>query len=46
MALRLFNLYTYQNEYQKMSGMASKIEKTFAEKEFALYSIQALYMHS
>ena len=45
-AIRLFSLYTFQNEYQKMSGMASKIEKAFGEKEFGLYSIQALYMFS
>jgi hypothetical protein len=38
-AIRLFSLYTFQNEYQKMSGMASKIEKAFGEKEFGLYSI-------
>jgi hypothetical protein len=44
MAIKLFNLYTYQNEYQKMSGRASTIEKSFGEKEFGLYSIQALYM--
>lgn len=30
----------------KMSGMASKIEKQFGEKEFALYAIQALFMLS
>ena len=45
-AIRLFGLYTFQNEYQKMSAMASKIEKSFGEKEFGLFSIQALYMFS
>ena len=45
-AIKLFTQYTFMNEYQKMSGMANKIAMTFQEKEFALYSIQALYMLS
>eukprot|EP00347_Sterkiella_histriomuscorum_P023059 403336110 len=45
-AIKLFTQYTFMNEYQKMSGMANKIAMSFQEKEFALYSIQALYMLS
>jgi len=30
----------------KMSAMAGKIEKQFGEKEFGLYSVQALYLLS
>lgn len=45
-AIKLFTQYTFMNEYQKMSGMANKIAMSFQEKEFALYSVQALYMLS
>ncbi|CDW74130.1 UNKNOWN [Stylonychia lemnae] len=45
-AIKLFTQYTFMNEYQKMSGMANKIAMSFQEKEFGLYSVQALYMLS
>lgn len=46
LAQKLFQLYTYQNDYQKMSSKASQLEKATGNSDYALYSIQALYLNS
>lgn len=46
LASKMFQLYTYQNDYQKMSSTATQLEKLLGKPEYALYSIQALYLNS
>ena len=45
-AIRLFNLYTKNNDFQNMSRMSVKLEKNFGFPEYALYSIEATYLYS
>ena len=44
--MKLFNAYAQQNEFQKMSGICSTLEKQFGKSEYGLYSIEALYLYS
>lgn len=46
LAVKLMQLYTYQNEYQKMSSKATQLEKLLGNPDYGLYSIEALYLNS
>ncbi len=42
----LFNAYCQTNNFFKMNLMAKKLETTFGKKEYGLYAIPCLYLHS
>jgi GTPase involved in cell partitioning and DNA repair len=46
LATKLFQLYTYANDYQKMSAKAIQLEKSLGNPDYGLYSIEALYLNS
>jgi hypothetical protein len=39
LATKLFELYTFQNDFQKMSAKATQLEKALSKPEYALYGI-------
>jgi protein involved in temperature-dependent protein secretion len=46
LAQKLFQLYTYQNDFAKMSAKASQFEKALGNPQYGLYSVEALYLNS
>ena len=46
LATKLFQLYTYANDYQKMSSKAIQLEKSQGNPDYGLHSIEALYLNS
>lgn len=46
LASKLFALYTFGNDFQKMSAKATQLEKALGNQDYALYAIQSYYMNS
>ena len=45
-ATKLFQLYTYANDYQKMPSKAIQLEKSQGNPDYGLNSIEGLYLNS
>ena len=45
-AVQMFNTYVATNDFMKMNGTSSKIATTFSLPQYAVHSIQSLYMLS